>query len=297
MTKKYLNNIDAKTVEGFGDEWTRFDQTGMSEEDTKKYFDYYFSVFPWSDLPKDAIGFDLGCGSGRWAKLAAERVGKLHCIDPSISIEVARKSLHTLENCEFHQLSVDEMPFSDQSMDFGYSLGVLHHVPDTSAAIATCVSKIKPGGPFLLYLYYSFDNKPPWFRTLWQMSDLIRKVVSRMPYGLRYVVSQILALFIYWPVARVAKIAEFLGADVNNFPLTAYRDSGFYVMRTDALDRFGTRFENRFTRLEIKTMMESAGLEDIRFSESIPFWCAVGVVSDKNLNYSSEGKDIYVETL
>jgi hypothetical protein len=55
-------------------------------------------------------------------------------------------------------------------------------------------------------------------------------------------------------------------------------------MRTDALDRFGTRLEQRFTRDEIKQMMRNAGLENIRFSDSKPFWVAVGFKSDKNSN-------------
>lgn len=269
-------NLDKKTVEGFGDEWSRLDQTGMTDEDTNLVFENYFSVFPWSDLPKNAVGFDLGCGSGRWAKLVAPRVGKLHCIDPSVAIEVARKNLSSLGNCEFHQVGVDHIPFGDQSMDFGYSLGVLHHIPNTRAGLTTCVSKLKRGAPFLLYLYYAFDNRPVWFRMLWQVSDWVRKVVSRMPHGLRYAISQVIAGLVYWPLARAAKLSKMLGVNVTNFPLTAYRDCGFYVMRTDALDRFGTRLEQRFTKLEIKRMMESAGLENIRFREETPFWCAVG---------------------
>jgi len=47
-------------------------------------------------------------------------------------------------------------------------------------------------------------------------------------------------------------------------------------MRTDALDRFGTRLEQRFTRAEITRMMRDAGLENIRFSDGFPYWCAVG---------------------
>ena len=276
MNRTQPNNLDAKTVEGFGDEWSRFDQTGMSDDDAKQLFESYFAVFPWGDLPKNAVGFDLGCGSGRWANLVAPHVGKLHCIDPSVAIEVARKNLRTHTNCEFHQAGVDEIPIKNQSMDFGYSLGVLHHIPDTRAALATCVSKLKPGAPFLLYLYYAFDNRPVWFRMLWQVSDLIRGVVSRMPHGLRYVMSQLIAALIYWPLARSAKLAESMGFNVNNFPLAPYRYWGFYVMRTDALDRFGTRLEQRFTRLEIQQMMESAGLENIKFSEETPFWTAVG---------------------
>lgn len=226
-------------------------------------------------MPNGAVGFDLGCGSGRWAKLVAPRVGILHCIDPSSAIDVARKNLASLSNCEFRKAGVDDIPLRDQSMDFGYSLGVLHHIPDTRAALASCVAKLKPGAPFLLYLYYAFDNRPMWFRMLWKVSDWVRKVVSALPYGLRYAVSQVIAALVYWPLARAAKLAESLSINVANFPLSSYRDCGFYVMRTDALDRFGTRLEQRFTKVEIENMMVSVGLEDISFSED-PYWCAVG---------------------
>jgi len=276
MADSLGHNVDSKTVDGFGDEWTRFDQTGMSFADTQRLFDGYFAIFPWDVLSNNSIGFDLGCGSGRWAKLVAPRVGTLHCIDPSVSIEVARRNLSPQGNCEFHRAGVANIPLPDGSMDFGYSLGVLHHVPDTHAALASCVVKLKRGAPFLLYLYYAFDNRPTWFRLLWRTSDLVRQVVSRMPLGLRYGVSQIIAGAIYWPLARLARIAEGRGANVANFPLSAYRNCGFYVMRTDALDRFGTRLEKRFTRMEIQRMMESVGLENVRFSEKTPFWCAIG---------------------
>lgn len=274
--KENTKNSDDATVDGFGDEWTRFDQSALSDEDASQIFSTYFSIFPWNSLPDSSVGFDLGCGSGRWAKLVAPRVGKLHCIDPSDAIYVARKNLRALENCEFHNVGVDDIPLADHSMDFGYSLGVLHHIPDTSAALLACVAKLKPGAPFLLYLYYSFDNRPTWFRFLWKASELIRGLVSRMPFSLRYFMSQIIAVLIYWPLARFAKLSEYLNFDVQNYPLSIYRNRGFYVMRTDALDRFGTRLEQRFSRVEIQQMMESAGLERIVFSEKMPFWCAIG---------------------
>lgn len=262
-------------VAGFGDEWTRFDQSELSSEELNRLFEAYFRIFPWGDLPKQAIGFDLGCGSGRWAKLVAPRVGKLHLIDPSKAIDVAKANLAGIGNCEFHQASVDEIPLPDASCDFGYSLGVLHHIPDTEAGIKECVSKLKKGAPFLVYLYYRFDNRPVWFRAIWIMSDQFRKIVSRLPNGLRYLASQVIAVFVYYPLARTAKLLEMLGMSVDVFPLSQYRNSSFYVMRTDALDRFGTRLEKRFTKTEITKMMIDAGLKDIRFGDEI-FWTAVG---------------------
>lgn len=268
-------NLDRNVVEGFGDEWSRFDQSALAADEIEQMFDNYFNIFPWEELPTGAVGFDLGCGSGRWAKLVAPRVEKLHLIDPSDAIEVALKNLQGARNCVFHRASVDSIPLEDESCDFGYSLGVLHHIPDTEAGIRSCVAKLKPGAPFLLYLYYRFDNKPTWFRALWMVSNAGRIVVSRLPYRIRYLVSQILAASVYFPLARGSKLLERAGFNVNNFPLSQYRNNSFYTMRTDALDRFGTRLERRFTKAEISEMMSRSGLEDLKFSET-SFWTAVG---------------------
>jgi ubiquinone/menaquinone biosynthesis C-methylase UbiE len=160
-------NVDVKTVEGFGEEWSRFDQTGMPESELNAEFARYFAIFPFESLPAGAEGFDLGCGSGRWAKVMSQRVGRLHCIDASAeALAVAKKNLAQAPNVEFHNASVAEIPLPDDSMDFGYSLGVLHHIPDTAEGLRACVRKIKPGAPFLVYLYYAFDNRPAWFRAV-----------------------------------------------------------------------------------------------------------------------------------
>src|SRR5262249_22613942 len=76
--------------------------------------------------------------------------------------------------------------------------------------------------------------------------------------------------------ARLAALIEYCGGDPRGLPLSDHRHDSFYTMRTDALDRFGTRIEHRFSRAQIETMMCQAGLDDIRFSEASPFWCAVG---------------------
>jgi ubiquinone/menaquinone biosynthesis C-methylase UbiE len=171
VTVTSQRNIDHKTVEGFGEEWAAFSQEALSPHEHRQLFDQYFSIFPFEDLPKRAEGFDLGCGTGRWAALVAERVGTLHCIDPAEkALLVARRRLGGLPNVTFDDASVDDIPLADDSQDFGYSLGVLHHIPDTEAAMASCVRKLKPGALFLVYLYYAFDNRPKWFRTIWKVS-------------------------------------------------------------------------------------------------------------------------------
>jgi SAM-dependent methyltransferase len=270
-------NIDTATVAGFGEEWDSFDQTHLEDAEWLELFNRYFAIFPFDTLPHGAEGFDLGCGSGRWAAGIAPRVGVLNCIDPSSkALAVARRRLAGEAGARFHNASVDAIPLANGSQDFGYSLGVLHHIPDTAAAMRDCVAKLKPGAPFLVYLYYAFDNRPAWFRAIWKASDLLRQVICRLPFGLRKAVTTAVAALVYWPLARVSLLAEKAGLNVERMPLSPYRANSFYTMRTDALDRLGTRLEQRFTRTEIAAMMSQAGLEHIRFSEGVPYWVAVG---------------------
>jgi SAM-dependent methyltransferase len=275
MQKTAGKNIDIVTVDGFGEEWAAFDQSALSPAEHHDLFTRYFSIFPFDDLAPEAEGFDLGCGSGRWAALMAARVGHLHCVDPSAkALEVAKRRLADQPRASFHLADAGSIPLADESQDFGYSLGVLHHIPDTARAMRDCTRKLKPGAPFLVYLYYRFDNRPLWFRAIWKASDGVRKLISGLPFGARKFVTNIIAATVYWPLARIARLMDLpKGAP---FPLVYYRDCSFYTMRTDALDRFGTRLEHRFTRAEIEKMMRDADLEQIEFRESEPYWTACG---------------------
>lgn len=271
-------NLDEQTVRGFGDEWSRFTQDQLGAEVREQIFSDYFSLFDWGALPADPVGADIGCGSGRWAQVVAPRVGHLVLIDASPeALEVAKSNLSGMPNVSFLNASVGALPVDDASLDFAYSLGVLHHVPDTAVAVAAVAAKLKKGAPFLVYLYYAFDNRGFAYRALWRISDGVRRVVSRLPHALRYLVSQAIAAFVYWPLARMALAMERLGKLPAGWPLAYYRDKPFYVLRTDSLDRFGTRLEQRFSCDQIRAMLADAGFVDIRFSDRAPFWCAIAV--------------------
>ena len=271
-----MKNIDPNTVKSFGDEWSRFDQSSLPEEEGFQRFEEYFGIFPWADLPEYSQGFDMGCGSGRWAKYVAPRVGRLHCIDPSDAIEIAKINLNNFANVDFHRSSVDQQILPFASQDFGYSLGVLHHVPDTQAAITSCADLLKSGAPLLLYLYYSFENRSWWFRMIWRLSDILRRMIYWLPHGLKKVVTDLIAILIYLPLVTLSRFFEYFSFDVTAIPLSYYRNCSFYTMRTDARDRFGTPLEHRFTKGQITSMMEISGFVNIKFSHKAPYWCVVG---------------------
>lgn len=94
-------NNDLKTIKSFGNEWSRFDQSNLSDKEVEKIFNEYFSIFPWERINNLSIGFDMGCGTGRWARIMANKIGHLHCIDPSLAINVAKKIYQALITFHF----------------------------------------------------------------------------------------------------------------------------------------------------------------------------------------------------
>ena len=272
-----FKNRDINVENDFGNEWKAFDQNNLNNKESHELFFNYFEIFPFDSINKNSEGFDMGCGSGRWAKQIAPNVKILNCLDPSIkALEVAKKNLLKNKNCKYLNESVTDNSIKNNSQDFGYCLGVLHHIPDTQEGLNSCVKKLKTGAPFLLYLYYRFDNKPKWFKFIWTISDFLRKLISKSPFKIKLLITTLIAITVYLPLARTSLLLSKMGFDISNFPISFYSRSSLYTMKTDALDRFGTRLEHRFTKIEIVNMMEKSGLTNIKFSEKTPYWVAVG---------------------
>ncbi|MDR1254817.1 MAG: class I SAM-dependent methyltransferase [Puniceicoccales bacterium] len=276
-----IDNQDEKVVEHFGREWHDFTNDTRPEYDLDKEFNQYFRIFPWEKIDRNAEGFDAGCGNGRWAWYVAPKVGKLNCIEPSSALEVAKQKLKSFSNVAFYNTTIDHMPLADNSQDFGYCLGVLHHIPNTEKAMQDCVNKLKSGAPFLVYLYYNFENRPWWFRFIWKCSDLLRRCICCLPHLLKRCITDSIALFVYWPLAKLSQILEKCSFNVKHIPLSAHRGGSFYNMRNCALDRFGTCLEKRFSKADIVQMMTRCGLHNISFSTDPDInWCVIAYKKD-----------------
>lgn len=269
-------NIDIDTVTSFGEEWTKFD--AFSDEEIKVAGDQYFDIVPESYYIGKSI-MDMGCGTGRWTKYVCKKALSVDAVDPSDAIYVAANFLKEEDNVRFSKAAVENLPFGDNSFDFVFSLGVLHHIPDTQKAMNRCVSKLKQGGYFLVYLYYSLDNRSLPFKLLFYISDFLRRFISKMPGTFKRLCCDFLAITVYMPFVIFSKVLNILGLQkITRFiPLSYYTNKSFNIIRNDSLDRFGTPLEQRFSKKEIKAMMENSGLKDIIFSENEPYWHAIGV--------------------
>lgn len=270
-------NTDAKTIESFGLEWDAFDT--FSEEEIAYIGNEYFDIINETHISPSSSVLDVGCGTGRWSKYIASKVGFVEAVDPSMAVINAIRLTKTIPNIRISQAGVDSLPFADESFDLVFSLGVLHHIPDTQKAMRCCVEKAKIGGHFLVYLYYSLDNRGWAFKLLFHTSNGVRRIISKFPFGLKKFTCNGIATIVYYPLARGGTLLKKCfptSSFYTKLPLYYYHDKSFHIMKNDALDRFGTPLEQRFSKAEITEMMTACGLSDIVFSTKTPYWHAVG---------------------
>jgi SAM-dependent methyltransferase len=270
-------NLDQQVIDSFGHEWSAFD---YAESETDDALDTQFLAYCTPlDLTqfdsKSSVAADFGAGSGRWASRLLPHFSLVYALEPSDGANKVLKNKFANEpRIKILQETVGANSIPDGSLDLAMSLGVLHHIPDTGLAIKDIAGKVKSGGVFLCYLYYKLENKPLYYRGLFWTSNSLRWVISRLPHALRRLIARVIAAFVYLPLARTAKLLSNAGKNVSNFPLHHYANMPFVMLQNDALDRFGTRLEQRFSKKEITEMLGNAGfdLSTLKFSDVEPFW-------------------------
>jgi len=270
-------NLDQQVIDSFGHEWAAFDYAESETDDAlDSQFLAYCTPIDLSQFnAKSSVAADFGAGSGRWASRLLSYFSLVYALEPSDGASKVLKNKFSKESrMKILQETVGVNSIPTGSLDLAMSLGVLHHIPDTGLAIKDVASKIKSGGFFLCYLYYKLDNKPLYYRGLFWTSNSLRWVISRLPYAMRGLIARTIASLVYFPLARTAQLLEKRGKNISNFPLHHYANMPFVMLQNDALDRFGTRLEQRFSKKDITEMLGNAGfdLSTLKFSDVEPFW-------------------------
>jgi SAM-dependent methyltransferase len=275
--RKKDDNFDQNVIDGFGYEWSKFEYPEADEVAAlDAEFQAYCSPINLDEFnPGYSICGDFGAGSGRWTSRLIPYFKKVYAVEPSIkAFETLSRKFHTDSGVTILNETIGENSIPCESLDIAISLGVLHHMPNTKLGIEDISTKLKPGGVFLCYLYYNLEDKPLFYRVLSHMVLPMRFIISRLPFKVRGLIAKLIAVTVYWPLARVAKMFGHFGFNISNFPLHHYAYQPFVMLANDALDRFGTRLEKRYSKNNIIDLFKSTDfdLKTLNFSSVEPFW-------------------------
>lgn len=249
----------------FGEEWKSFDKILPEHKDE---FSQYFDIV---DLPKlrNSRLCDLGCGNGRWSYFLKDICKEIILVDFSDAIFTARKNLLGTDNCLFFMCDLKGLPFRDDFADLLFCLGVLHHLPTSALDEVRSLKRFAP--TLLIYLYYSLDNRPAYFRLILKIVTFLRLSLCKIRSPIfRKIFSKSAAFLLYMPLIFLGRLLKPLRLS-NYVPLyEAYHNKSIQRIEQDVYDRFFTRIEQRVSREDILRLRDT--FTNIIVSKNKPYW-------------------------
>jgi SAM-dependent methyltransferase len=241
----------------FGFQWLKHERTQLdTEHDHRSELDFTRKTGLQPEDLRGKLVLDAGCGMGRYAEVVSRWGARVVGVDLSAAVEAAARNLAGYPAAVF-QADVFSLPFAEESFDYVYSLGVLHHTPDCEQAFRRLPKLVKPGGGIAIWLYSAYNR---WYR----MSDLYRKVTRRMPprllYGLCY------GAIPLYGVHRILRKIPLVGKPVSGavrylIPMSFNEDPQWRVL--DTFDWYSPWYQSKHTYEEVFRWFETSSLEDL----------------------------------
>lgn len=260
ITDGVLRFVDSEAYAGnFGFEWNKYSRTqldnevsNLSESQIREYTGF---------TPADFEGkwvLDVGCGMGRFAEVASRWGANVVGIDLSRAADVAAKNLSSRENVWICQASVLNLPFVEQSFDYIYSIGVLHHTPSCEQSFKCLPRLLKPGGSVAIWLYSGYNR---WYR----MSDFYRRFTTKLSPGALHALCVAIdpLYYVHRGLLRIPGIGSTLSGILKYVvPMNLYPSREARLL--DVFDWYSPVYQSKHTYEEVFRWFEDCGLENLR---------------------------------
>lgn len=132
----------------------------------RRFFSDVKTYMPWKALPFDSLinytdlyqknVLEIGIGNGSHAQLLATHANSFYGIDIT---EYAVKSTSSRMKCfslqsNILRMDAEKMGFADNTFDFIWTWGVIHHSSNTDQILKEMKRVLKPGGSAITMVYY-----------------------------------------------------------------------------------------------------------------------------------------------
>lgn len=202
-----------------------------------------------SEQLQGKLVLDAGVGAGRYSDVVSRWGADVVGVDLSYAVEAAQRNFAARPNVFIAQADIGALPFRPASFDAIFSIGVLHHTPDTRRYFLNLVPLLKPGGTIAIWVYPregDYIIRERWIR-------FANKIPPRMFYAW-------CRAFVPWAQNHLAN--PWVGMIRRVFPFST-QGLGLENDILDTFDGYSPMYHGIHSPEEVESWFREAGLVDI----------------------------------
>jgi SAM-dependent methyltransferase len=260
-------NLWGRTIRDFGKQWQRYQDTSGFFGSMELFSDILFPFLKPEDIRGCRVA-EIGSGSGRIVNMLL-RAGARNVLatDPSDAFEILCNNIEQPEKVTCLKIAGDQLP-GDGDLDYVFSIGVLHHIPDPKPVVKAAFRALRPGGKFLVWLYGKEGN-----RLYLSLVHPVRFITKHLPHwGLAALV-----WMLYGPIVIYTRLCHRLPLPLRGYLLNIFEKMAPDKRRLIIYDQLNPACARYYTKSEAERLLVDAKFQNVQIHHRHGYsWTLVG---------------------
>ena len=234
-----------QTIKDFGEQWLRYQDNEGFYGSLQLLSDIFFPFIEMEQIKNRRVA-EIGSGTGRIVNMLLEAgVDHVIAVEPSDSFEVLCHNIPQPEKVNCLKITGDLLP-ADADLDYVFSIGVLHHIPNPTPVVQAAFKALRRGGHLLVWLYGMEGNG-----LYLALIQPLRVLTKRLPHFMLASLVEIM----YWPLAFYIHLCRILPLPLRGYMLSVLQKMAPDKRRLIIYDQLNPSYAKYYTRREAEKLL------------------------------------------
>jgi SAM-dependent methyltransferase len=244
-----------RTIADFGEQWSVYTDNSGYYGSQALLEDVVGPLLDVSTL-RGVRAADIGAGTGRFTNILLQcGARQVIAVEPSDAFEALVENTAQWGERVEHVRTGGEEFRPPAVIDFAFSYGVVHHIPDPEPVVRAVFNALRPGGRFCVWVYGRENNGA----YVWLL-----KIASTITIRLPHTALAAVVWVAYWPLVAYMTLCRSF-----DLPLAGYMREVFAKLspakrRLTMYDQLNPAYAKYYRQHELVALLTRAGFQDVR---------------------------------
>ena len=258
---------ESQTIKDFGEQWLRYRDNEGFYGSLQLLSDIFFPFIEMEQI-RDRRVAEIGSGTGRIVNMLLEAgVDHVIAVEPSDAFEVLCHNIPQPGKVTCLKITGDLLP-AKGNLDYIFSIGVLHHIPEPAPVVEAAFKALRPGGHLLVWLYGTEGNG-----MYLALIRPLRVLTKRLPHFMLASLVEIM----YWPLAFYIHLCQVLPLPLRGYMLSVLQRMSPDKRRLIIYDQLNPSYAKYYTRREAEKLLIDGEFINVRIHHRHGYsWTVIG---------------------